>query len=123
MRSALYLPQKGPLKYEMEQDSLLTPTAPDRASHILTVAVGSVCLTYRGQDTWSFYMGCANWRDRVCNKMPKKHPLKPTKLYYLLNMALRDLLLSKVLIDKKQSEDVAYAAIEHFVWCMGINLI
>lgn len=68
-------------------------------------------------------MGCANWRDRVCKKMPKKHPLKPTKLYYLLNMALRDLLLSKVLIDEKQSEDVAYAAIEHFVWCMGINLI
>jgi hypothetical protein len=38
-------------------------------------------------------------------------------------MALRNLLLSKVLIDKKQSKDVAYAAIEHFIWYVGINLI
>lgn len=49
--------------------------------------------------------------------------LNPTELHYLLNMALRNLLLSKVLIDKKQSEDVAYAAVEHFIWYVGINLI
>lgn len=60
---------------------------------------------------------------QTASKQLPKTLLNPTELDYLLNMALRNLLLSKVLIDKKQSKDVAYAAIEHFIWYVRINLI
>lgn len=79
------------------RDEICPPSPPERASqlsngagqpsdsycswqgfpHTDCEAVGSCVLTYRGQHTWSFYMGCANWRDRVCKKMPKKHPYSP----------------------------------------------
>jgi hypothetical protein len=52
-----------------------------------------------------------------------KRFLISTKTGYLLNMALRNLFLSKVLIDEKKSIDVAYSSIKHFIWNMGINLI
>lgn len=53
---------------------------------------------------------------------PNKTP-KSTKMWYLLNMALRNLFHSKVLIHKEKSIDVAHSSIEHFIWSTEVNLI
>lgn len=44
-------------------------------------------------------------------------------MWYLLNMALRNLFHAEVLIHKEKSIDVAHSSIEHFIWSMEVNLI
>lgn len=45
------------------------------------------------------------------------------KAQYLLNVTLRDLLLSKVLIDKYQCREIAHAPIEELIWHSWVNLV
>lgn len=78
MRSVLHLPQKGPLNYQMEQDSLLTPIAPDRASHILTVKLlVLVCwpteVNTHGLSTWAVLTGETEYVRRCLKNTPKAH--------------------------------------------------
>lgn len=45
------------------------------------------------------------------------------KAQYLLNVTLRDLFLSKVLVHKYQCREIAHAPVEELIWNSGVSLV
>lgn len=53
----------------------------------------------------------------------KRQITNQQKAQYLLNVTLRDLLLSKVLVHKYQCREIAHAPIEELIWHSWVNLV
>lgn len=53
----------------------------------------------------------------------KRQITNQQKAQYLLNVALRDLFLSEVLIHKYQCREIAHAPIEELIWHSWVSLV